>query len=411
MDLFVPKRRLGPIEMEVGCIHGVEGRVAAEKVSENMDMLEEILQWLPVKSLLQVRCVSKLWSSLISSPPFLHKHAFRNPRPSGLYFYHHNWGFISPAWASLDGHTNPPDFAFLVGLKAQACPRILRSCNGLLLCLHRDLIPTPRSCYVVCNPSTRKYRTLPCPSEIYDDNFIFLFPNQSYLAFDPAKSLHYKVLLFYPFFQDHNDCCIYIYSSQNGSWKFLKLQVQQGMYLHGGVYLDGAINWIISENNVHIQFDVEAEKFTTVPLSSKPKIEPEDETLFFGECGGHLLLVQRSSSVSPKEGLELWEMDRDRRCWIEKHRLDLSPTIKEFPEIAQEYKDAAVYNAFSVMQIVMDEKQKDFVMVLAIPGKIISYNFKCKTWKVLLDLGADRSNELKFYHWLVYPIMETLYPV
>ncbi|KAL7193644.1 hypothetical protein ACSBR2_025284 [Camellia fascicularis] len=39
----------------------------------------------------------------------------------------------------------------------------------------------------------------------------------------------------------------------------------------------------------------------------------------------------------------------------------------------------------SVLCAVKGANEKDFMLVLSIPGKIVSYNLKCKTVKVLCD--------------------------
>ncbi|KAK7259382.1 hypothetical protein RIF29_24989 [Crotalaria pallida] len=49
------------------------------------DLIIEILSWLPVKSLLQFRCVCKTWKSLISNPNFVKLHLRRSARNPYLF--------------------------------------------------------------------------------------------------------------------------------------------------------------------------------------------------------------------------------------------------------------------------------------------------------------------------------------
>ena len=42
------------------------------------DIVPDILKWLPVKSLVRFRCVSKSWHSLITSSSFIHMHLHFN---------------------------------------------------------------------------------------------------------------------------------------------------------------------------------------------------------------------------------------------------------------------------------------------------------------------------------------------
>lgn len=56
-----------------------------------------------------------------------------------------------------------------------------------------------------------------------------------------------------------------------------------------------------------------------------------------------------------------------------------------------------------MLGIVKGGKKEDYVLVLAILGKVISYNLKSKTMDVLRDLVPDEQN-----NGIAYPFVETL---
>ncbi|THG15539.1 hypothetical protein TEA_024733 [Camellia sinensis var. sinensis] len=119
---------------------------ASELIAGNVGLLSEILFRLPPKSLIRFKSVSKDW------------------------------------WSNTN-------------------TTILHSCNGLLLCLNG----TTR--FIVCNPTTKKHKILPYPVGISSSCFVKQFSViltesgpihnnfDAYLAFDPSKSPHYKVVL------------------------------------------------------------------------------------------------------------------------------------------------------------------------------------------------------------------------
>ncbi|GJU15744.1 hypothetical protein Tco_1143710 [Tanacetum coccineum] len=103
------------------------------------------------------------------------------------------------------------DRSFTLGSTEEADNvKILQSCNGLLLCGGSGLPVF----YYVYNPSTNQYKKLPYP-DCSLDNSPYYSSARLRIAFDPTKSLHYKLVdarrIFY-------DIDIQIYSSETGKW-------------------------------------------------------------------------------------------------------------------------------------------------------------------------------------------------
>jgi len=112
-----------------------------EVILPNED-ITEILLWLPVKSLMKMKCVSKSWISLISHPPFIKMHLSRSaqyPCFSSIVLtqgYHLHYSFVHfPVSRLLENHwiRHPKDPYYQ--LTDKNCCVFLGSCNGLICSL------------------------------------------------------------------------------------------------------------------------------------------------------------------------------------------------------------------------------------------------------------------------------------
>ncbi|KAH7852490.1 hypothetical protein Vadar_025420 [Vaccinium darrowii] len=81
------------------------------------------------------------------------------------------------------------------------------------------------------------------------------------------------------------------------------------------------------------------------------------------------------------------------------------PLINEFPKIDKGSNILSI--GYKVMFALEEERERDFAIVLAIPGRLVSYNLKYKTWDVLHDLGE--SIEINYQYACTF--VDTLYPV
>ncbi|KAL7224520.1 hypothetical protein ACSBR1_025892 [Camellia fascicularis] len=375
----------------------LEDSLAVEVVVSNVDLLTEILLHVPTKSLLRFKCVSKHWRTLISDSQFSHNHTRRNNNSliSGIYFYCKLRMFKELNSVSFHSHSSLPTLAFLNGVGEGSTPRIVCSCNGLLLCSK-----VYGKHYIVCNPTTQKYTALPAPagtlSRFLDHKF------GAYLAFDPSKSPHYKVVLVNYSFdlrgRSGSSYVIDIYSSESACWKHIRVIAPPGHSLRRRVFSNGAIHWMTS-TNLYIRFVVDAENLTQTPMPPYPKILSDDKILYFGECHGHLFLIQ-NRQVLPLR-FRILEMDRDYCCWKVKYWVNLRPIESVFPE---------KFHQFSVVCIVKGANEKDFALVFNIYGNFISYNLDRKTWKVLLDFQPGEFHESVCYY-NSYNFIESLSPV
>ncbi|GKA21368.1 hypothetical protein Tco_0701357 [Tanacetum coccineum] len=117
--------------------------------------------------------------------------------------------------------------------------RILHSCNGLLLYTGLEW-----PCfYYVYNPFTNLFKRIPQANYYLRDDLGFFSCGVFRLAFDPRKSIHYKVVLAE---RPSGDTWIHIYSSETGNWSFCKDQFSYFSfdYFKSAIYWNDAFHWL-----------------------------------------------------------------------------------------------------------------------------------------------------------------------
>ncbi|KAL7224513.1 hypothetical protein ACSBR1_025885 [Camellia fascicularis] len=76
-------------------------------------------------------------------------------------------------------------------------------------------------------------------------------------------------------------------------------------------------------------------------------------------------------------GFRILQMDRDYSSWIVNYRVNLSPILSLFVDVVN--TTITRFYKFYVLCVVKGANEKDFTLVLAIPGKAISYDLNSKT--------------------------------
>jgi len=226
------------------------------------------------------------------------------------------------------------------------------------------------------------------------------------LAFDPSKSPYYKVLLVSykcDYVESSKSYSKYylvsMYSSKSAFWKEMHVKAPFGGSYKRMVFWNGAFHWM-SHDYVHIRFDIDTEILTLTPMPKVPNILCEDKFLYFGECGGSLVLIQTRENSAM--GFRILEMKKDCSLWVVKCRVNLRTMGSVFPE--------GYGPKYRVMCCVNGANEEDFTLVLVVPGKVMAYNLNSKTVKVLLDLHGDTHlPSLRYYN--AYQFIESLYPL
>ncbi|GJT55488.1 hypothetical protein Tco_0990542 [Tanacetum coccineum] len=116
--------------------------------------------------------------------------------------------------------------------------RILQSCNGLLLCTG---LVWPVF-YYVYNPSTNLFKRLSQPNDSHDDS-CFYNGGVFRMAFDPRKSLYYKVMQAR---RAYGETQIKIYSLETENWSLCKDHFSYFSFDHfeSEIYWNEAFHWL-----------------------------------------------------------------------------------------------------------------------------------------------------------------------
>ncbi|THG11016.1 hypothetical protein TEA_028832 [Camellia sinensis var. sinensis] len=363
---------------------------SSETVANNDDLLNQILLYLPIRSLLRFKSVSKHWLSLITNPHFLHlRTTHPNPRPSGLFLYryshqiHPDFDFLS--LLNYESPSKPP-FKALTFVHDPSDLRILQSCNGLLLCRGLHLY--------IYNPTTSQFATLPQPPRRVLTPLRCFTTFYAYnLAFDPSKSPHYKVVSvnFSCGLPDHYE--LEIYSSETGLWSPSGDPFTGDVSFNLGVFWNGALHWISTSGGDSLYFNVDKERLETMPMPPIPDGWEERRLRYFRESRDHLHLIEIYGPHTTQ--FNVYEMERDYCGWFVKYRVDIDAIPNAFPEMIHSSLDPSdlYYYQFVILDLIREENDEESFLVLHIPGKVIRYNFRDKSFRELFDVPRCPDNE------------------
>lgn len=370
---------------------------AAQTIASIDDLLIEILLRLPMKSLRRFKSVSKHWLSLITDPQFA---LLRNPNPNpalGILIPSTTF-YVNPQfdYIPFDVHNpTPPPFKKLKFTKDPSSSiRIVQSCNGLLLCANFR-VPESKRAFYVYNPTIKQLTKLPKPRRSTGSNIVI---HGVALAFDPAKSPHYKVVCVRDSEIEPRRYQIEIYSSNLGPWRASGGPFMADVdFETAPVYWNGAVHWVNRLGNM--MFYVDEERLGVIPMPPIPEDSMSGRSVIcFGESCDHLHLIE---TYGPRSQFNVYEMKRDFSEWFIKYRVDLAAVGAVFPEMASFTGEIDLYS-FSIFSLIRggkededeDEDDDDGFLVLQIPGKAIRYNLGRKTFEKLCDFeGADEEEE------------------
>ncbi|XP_059659993.1 F-box protein At5g07610-like isoform X2 [Cornus florida] len=391
------------------CRNAQRQSAAAEIIGSNEDLVVEILVLLPLKSVVRFKSVSKTWFSLISGPTFpllwqKRQRHFHDPKISGLFFTS-----VSRKQIKYIPLKDTDD----VG-KSKSLARfpnmytvditIIDACNGfLLLCSEPNYMP--RS-YQVYNPTTKQSQTLPWPFSLAT------YPRDDplYLAFDPSKSIHYKVVLLKRLLKrlrkGNGLYQIHVYSSETNAWGTPSDDHYSfpSVDLDNGVYCNGSIHWIsLWTDEPSKYFDVDQERLFPMPSSPFPEID------HFGESRGYLYLTGRSF-LGTRFDIEVSELERDYSKWSLKYRLNFNMMLNF---VSQEM---IAPQTMSVLGLIHGKDEGDVFLVLLVgTNMIISYNIKDDTFKKLHDVvhhpGSSQQQLGGYKSCRIHRYIETLLSV
>ncbi|CAL5376347.1 unnamed protein product [Camellia sinensis] len=381
---------------------------SAEKVIGDDDLLRQILIRLPAKPLITFKLVSKRWCSLISDP-FVLDHWI--PPISASSFFLRRC-FSSSSHIIKFNHISHAGFVNNID-KLESFNyvddrvKISQSCKGLLLCSSYffDLFPNSTRYYVV-NPTTKEFTTIPRPTN-GDDRYFIVSIN---LAFDPAVSLRYKIVAVLSKQRHNPNCQIAVYSSETRIWMFsyASFACSGEITFHNGVFFNSKIHWPCCHSEASIYYDLNTHQFSALPMPDDLSVVP----MYFGELGGRLCLMEFYGN--PASYFDVLELKTDYSEWFIKYRIDLKMGVSAFPEMRRMCAGWSTAFVFIVLCFLGGEVEGDLCLILYIPCKVISYNFKDRSFRKICNLKLSRediSNLRGFPSYTVHPCMETIFHV
>ncbi|KAJ9542594.1 hypothetical protein OSB04_029100 [Centaurea solstitialis] len=355
-----------------------EATMSGALVGSNDDLLTQILGRLPVTSILRFKLVSKHWNSLLSHRRFtLLYHPTLSLSP-GLFIRN----FYIPYGFNHENRT-PPPLRSLSFHPDRRGIKILQSCNGLLLCCSDRGKERDRK-YYIFNPTTNHFATVPSVPGCMDFGTKICSMG---LAFHRIDCPQYKIICILRIkrlFQ------IQIYSSDIGQWKIcVKSFYSSQTSFDNGVYWNKAIYWSnIYSDAWYFKVDLQRLQKLSLPVQFR-----QPATYYFGECGGHLHLVERRDGYYRESCLHMnvYEMNYDDDFISMKKLLKYEVELDELPVAYPEMKFHPNHYEFKVLDVVMgveeeEEEKETLFMVVGIPGKVIRFNLADKSFKEIFDL-------------------------
>uniref|UniRef100_A0A0A0KXX0 Uncharacterized protein n=2 Tax=Cucumis sativus TaxID=3659 RepID=A0A0A0KXX0_CUCSA len=229
------------------------------KIDLEEAIAKHVLRFLPAKSLIRFKSVSKNWYNWINSPFFTHQQATHFTKTSA--FISQAYHRFCPFFIPLHRHSHGvPSSAFLPFLPQMSTIRT--TSHGLLCCKSTFQDNT----YFIANPTTERWIELPEPTLFHSS------VSALSLAFTPSTYnfySHFQLVCAVPipsvravFFE--------IYSSRTNSWRLSDSQyfydADHDLSFRGdGFFMDGFVYWETS-NGVILAFDLTNEEYGEILL-------------------------------------------------------------------------------------------------------------------------------------------------
>ena len=353
-------------------------------------LLSEILMLLPQKSIIQCKCVSQRWCSLISSPSFAYfvNNRFHAStileRPSTLLFSYNNHGNKNkmvlvtseePKFKSLASsiHQYYNTNSFVSDDIAQA------SCHDLLLCYKNvfvaddDVGSRSMTVYYVLNPITRQSKALPplCRSRSARIGFIFSCKKE--------QQSSYRVMRIPKFEGESTEFKVDIFSSDTGKWSESVVSCPQGFqlanYAYAGVPYHGLLFWWSSNGHL-VGFDPYTSKCCRV-IDKPVELALKHGIQRLGVCNGALRICQIVEENNRK--LLVWELkDYDTESkWSLEHKVNFNDIVSGYPRLNR-IPSVLAYHLYD----------RDIVYVM-LPPRVFSLNMRRKRVEIVCDFPRN----------------------
>ncbi|KAI9127344.1 hypothetical protein K1719_001903 [Acacia pycnantha] len=247
------------------------------------EIIRNILNRLPVKSLIRFQCVCKPWKNLIKTSSFISGHLHHSTHQNPLLLFQQNERH--PLHLSLlDCEMQVSEVQNTPLFDSSSWARIIGSCNGLLCIAISEVGIYPAS-ILLWNPAVREFRQVPRTRTI--DRFEW--DCTVGFGFSPLIN-DYKIVRTYA---ESGDVIsgVEVYSLSSGSWKEIELGNLENVNLYlQTVSANGAIFWngikqgveggAEDDTDLIVSFDIAMEVFTLIQMpNSFSKLSVYDDQL------------------------------------------------------------------------------------------------------------------------------------
>ncbi|XP_027067731.1 F-box protein At5g07610-like [Coffea arabica] len=394
---------------------------SATVISNNEDLLIQILLFLPPKSLIRFQCISKQWRALISSPRFCRLHLQKSRTTSssaseaGLFLYRRIYKNFELNAISLchDRSTAmgmiSSRFVNFLGMEGEILG--FHSCNGLIFIDFWWNYDIRR--YYVYNPTTNQYRLIPQP----DIDGKFRTTTAVNIVFDPLMSDEYRLVCVLSKVIDEEmeigEFYFLVYSSETAVWKECTdvktegtdyYHFKQGVYWNGNLYWNNAISSLLC-------FDFEHNCVRKMKMTRTPSPRPPPPYLinyYFGESGGNLHLIHQFEPQPNFFHIRELELElglgRYNSRWLLKYRVDIGALTARYPLLVNE-RFAAYGNqfVFGIPYFLVDKKENKAKVMISLRGKIILHEIISGSIEELVEIEPANLQflgyHMSFYDW------------
>jgi F-box interacting protein len=310
------------------------------------EMIVEVLQWLPVKSVFRFQAVCRSWAALLSSDEFHSLHTAASRAPPKLVYISPTAGFDSTAvyscpFSSSGRPRYRGNLLFTIDGARGNCLEVVTpaSCHGLIL-----LYDAVTTAYYICNAATRAATRLPLSTNDASRS-------TTGLGFD-ARTKEYKVVRLINGLCHHKDeirCEVYTAGSRYGDcWRpvaggvpadlrplVCAAVINASMNKLPPVFANGSLHWLLDPTKpgvAVISFSITDETFACIPSppfwvpGACPASKPWSTAEHLVEMDGQLCLA---SDLRNKDTLEIWQLrDYSSGHWSLNHRISLSGPLE-----------------------------------------------------------------------------------
>ncbi|KAJ7556122.1 hypothetical protein O6H91_05G069800 [Diphasiastrum complanatum] len=379
-----------PTKLAIICNAGVSGNgegldrgAGSEDDALSDDLIQQILSWLPLKSLARACAVCKSWNQIVRSQSFVHRLLRVNPPQPWLLFASTvrkavAYDFSDAKWRQLE----MPSFsqASLPGDYAENLIRVRPLCSAQgLVCFRLRTIPRTSNAYfriAVCNALTRRSRVLPS-IKLYDShvgNPVVGFNCKSSDSFDVVVVCYSK----------HSDVSwnykAQVFSSASGAWEQSSIELINGVPAFVGmqkVFHKGKFCIVVNSSLAYdtkpsgiLCYDVKLSTWQMLTLSTLTvgaRVDTGYAFLYVDglvSCMGRLLLI---GTVGNNRSMStIWEFREQSNEWI---------VIGKIPQaLRKNYrKHLPVENAFGALNGMV-------YLVMSQRGSILTFDVGTGFW-------------------------------